>query len=107
MTATLVGVLERDDWRVFVNALPVAGVESRKRKRLSDRPYRGRVLAKTGHIQGAQCLSGYILNQNNEVAMAYSVLVNRVPTGHGSTAQAVHDDICRLLVDVVDGRKRR
>ena len=107
MTATLVGVLERDDWRVFVNALPVAGVESRMRKRLSDRPYRGRVLAKTGHIQGAQCLSGYILNQNNEVAMAYSVLVNRVPTGHGSTAQAVHDDICRLLVDVVDGRKRR
>ena len=104
MTAVLTGALQRDDWSVFVNTLPLAGVEGRMARRLTDPPYRGRVLAKTGYIFGAQCLSGYILTEDNTVAMAYSVLVNKVPGGQGSKAKAVHEEICRLLVDVVDGR---
>ncbi len=104
MTSVLTGVLQRDDWAILVNSLPLAGVEGRMADRLTDPPYRGRVLAKTGYIFGAQCLSGYILTEDNAVAMAYSVLVNQVPGGQGRKAKAVHEEVCRLLVDVVDGR---
>ena len=104
MTQVLTRVTERDDWTMLANSLPLAGVEGKMAKRLTDEPYRGRVLAKTGHVSGAQCLSGYILTKDNTVAMAYSVLINRVPSGHGNPAKAVHEAICRLLVDVVDGR---
>jgi serine-type D-Ala-D-Ala carboxypeptidase/endopeptidase (penicillin-binding protein 4) len=104
LTEVLTRVTERDDWGKLVNSLPVAGVEGKMANRLTDEPYRGRVLAKTGYVYGAQCLSGYILTQDNQLAMAYSVLVNRVPGGQGSKAKAVHEAVCRLLVDAVDGR---
>jgi len=105
VTSVLAQVLRRDDWSVLVNALPLAGVEGRVADRLTKPPYRGRVLAKTGYISGAQCLSGYILDSENLVALAYSILINRVPGGKGPFAHHTHDAICRRLVDYVDGRR--
>ncbi|HDZ21796.1 hypothetical protein LCGC14_0368790 [marine sediment metagenome] len=104
VTDLLTQMLGRDDWAVFVNSLPLAGVEGRVRNRLAQPPYRGRVLAKTGYIYGAQCLSGYVMDTDNRPVLAYSILVNGVPGGRGPVAHRLHDAICRMLVDSVDGR---
>ena len=102
MTAVLSKVLRREDGSVFLNSLPLAGYEGSVRNRLTDAPYRGRVLAKAGHIQGVQCLSGYILDADGRPVLAYSVLVNGVPDRRGQAAKDLHDAICKKLVDAVD-----
>ncbi|MHC4561518.1 MAG: D-alanyl-D-alanine carboxypeptidase/D-alanyl-D-alanine endopeptidase [Planctomycetota bacterium] len=104
VTHLLAGILKRDDWAVFVNSLPLGGVEGRVSRRLTSPPYRGRVLAKTGHIEGVQALSGYILDTRNRPVLAYSILVNKVPSRQGDPAKRLHEAICRALVDHVDGR---
>ncbi|MHC4985304.1 MAG: D-alanyl-D-alanine carboxypeptidase/D-alanyl-D-alanine endopeptidase [Planctomycetota bacterium] len=102
MTMVLTQILRRDDWSVFLNSLSLAGHEGSVRRRLTEAPYRGRVLAKAGFIQGVQCLSGYILDDDHRPVFAYSVLVNGVPNRRGQAAKDLHDAICKRLVDAVD-----
>ncbi len=84
---------------IFLASLPVSGIDGTMRKRLAKKPYRGRVQAKTGYIAGASCLSGYILDKQNTPAVAFSILINRVPPGKGYLAKRLQDTICKLLVD--------
>ena len=102
VTDVLSRILLRDDWAVFLNSLPLAGVEGRVQDRLTEPAYRGRVLAKTGFIRGVQCLSGYVLDSDNHPVFAYSVLVNRIPAAGDRAAKGLHDAVCRKLVDFVD-----
>ena len=102
MTMVLSKVLRREDGSVFLNSLSLAGHEGSVRNRLTEAPYRGRVLAKAGFIQGVQCLSGYILDADRRPIYAYSVLVNGVPSGRGQAAKDLHEAICKKLVDAVD-----
>ncbi len=82
---------KQKDYAVWRDSLAVSGgAEGTLRNRLKDDRTKGRVQAKTGHVEGADCLSGYIRTQRDHT-LAFSVMVN----GHTSTEAA------RTLIDAI------
>lgn len=86
----------------WLASLPRSGTDGSLARRLGRRPYAGRILAKTGHVTGASCLSGYVLDDDWRVALAFSVLVGRVKSGQSWRANDLQDAICRRLVKYLD-----
>ncbi len=81
---------------VFMESLPISGIDGTLKKRLKEGPYRSRVKAKTGYVRGARTLSGYVKTSNDEI-IAFSILVNKF---RGSVWQAkrLQDEICKILI---------
>jgi D-alanyl-D-alanine carboxypeptidase/D-alanyl-D-alanine-endopeptidase (penicillin-binding protein 4) len=80
----------------FVDSLAVAGVDKLMRKRLTDPAHRGKVVAKTGTLDGVVSLSGFAFNRGGDI-LAFSIIANDT---HGNwTARAIMDNICKALVD--------
>jgi len=104
LTKVLVGVLRQKGAEAFLASLPAAGVDGSLADRLAEPRTRGRVLAKTGYIYGASCLSGYVLDGQGTPALAFAVLVRGVPAGGLGQAKALQDDLCRTMVDWLDAR---
>ena len=99
MTKLLAQLATYPDARILLNSLSVAGVDGTLRKRLRGEKYKSRVIAKTGRIQGVSCLSGYVLDDQGRVAVAFSILINRLPGRAKQSAKVLQDNICRALVD--------
>jgi D-alanyl-D-alanine carboxypeptidase/D-alanyl-D-alanine-endopeptidase (penicillin-binding protein 4) len=75
-------------------ALPVSGIDGTLRDRLLDTG--GRVLAKTGTLEGASALSGVVVDEAGVPRIAFSLLLNGRITGHD--AHALQDRLVRLLL---------
>ena len=80
----------------FLASLPIAGEDGTLRHRLLDA--RGRVRAKTGSINSARGLAGYVLDLDDRPAYAFAVLVNGYRCGETGVLAAM-DDIARVLVE--------
>ncbi|HUU60298.1 MAG TPA: D-alanyl-D-alanine carboxypeptidase/D-alanyl-D-alanine-endopeptidase [Phycisphaerae bacterium] len=104
MSRLLAAVAKRKDAAVFLQSLSVSGTDGTLRKRLTDKAYRGRIRAKSGYVLGACALSGYVLSKEDRPAMAFSILVNRVPPGKAWVVKQLQDAICCMLVDSLGGR---
>jgi D-alanyl-D-alanine carboxypeptidase/D-alanyl-D-alanine-endopeptidase (penicillin-binding protein 4) len=82
---TLVRVLDamrrRPDFRAYYDALPVAGVDGTLEKRMRGTPAEGNVHAKTGYVDKARSLSGYVTTADGRMLL-FSALCNNyvVPT---------------------------
>ena len=96
--------MRRKEGGVFLESLPQSGRDGTLHKRLHQAPYAGRILGKTGYIAGVSALSGYVLDEENRPVLAFSVLINDVPSGKGWLADRLEDSICRMLVDSLTGR---
>ncbi|MEO6525171.1 MAG: D-alanyl-D-alanine carboxypeptidase/D-alanyl-D-alanine-endopeptidase [Gemmatimonadaceae bacterium] len=90
---TLIRVLDaarrHPDFRVFYDALPVAGVDGTLAKRMLGTPAQGNVHAKTGLVDKARSLSGYVTTADGRMLL-FSALCNNysVPT---SAVEKVQD----------------
>jgi D-alanyl-D-alanine carboxypeptidase/D-alanyl-D-alanine-endopeptidase (penicillin-binding protein 4) len=82
----------------YVAHLAVAGVDGTLRNRLSDLKHRGVVRAKTGTLDDAISLSGYVLGKQPSQDLAFSFLMNGI-AGKQWLARALADDLTRALVD--------
>jgi len=87
--------------RMLLASLPLSGQkDTTMRRRMTAKPYAGRVAGKTGYISGVVTLSGYILDKNGKPAVAFSILGNDV---RGVVeAKKLADRICMKLVDHID-----
>ena len=94
----LVGAAKRSDGAVLLASLPISGIDGSLRTRLTGELPRGRVLAKTGSVARTSTLSGYILDQTGVPALAFSILINRVPAGKTWVARQLQDAVCASLV---------
>ena len=89
---TLVRVLDamrrHPDFRVFYDALPIAGVDGTIRSRMRDTPAMGNVHAKTGTIDKARALSGYVTSADGRL-LVFSTIANNhsVPNRYVERAQ--------------------
>ena len=99
LARVLWGMTRHEAGQIFIESLPVCGVDGTLKKRLKEKAYRGRVVAKTGYIAGVSALSGYVLDADNSAVFAFSVLINNVAGGQNWKAKQLQDNICRLLVD--------
>ena len=80
---TLVHVLDamrkHPDFRVYYDALPIAGVDGTIRNRMKGTPAEGNVHAKTGFVDKARSLSGYVTTANGRMLL-FSFLANNWTT---------------------------
>jgi serine-type D-Ala-D-Ala carboxypeptidase/endopeptidase (penicillin-binding protein 4) len=88
------------DFSVFYDALPIAGVDGTIRNRMKDTPAAGNVHAKTGTLDKARSLSGYVTTADGRMLL-FSALCNNylVPTrrvDQVSDALAVRLSMLRL-----------
>lgn len=63
------------DFRVFYDALPIAGVDGTIRSRMRNTPAQGNVHAKTGFVDKARSLSGYVTTADGRLLL-FSMLSN-------------------------------
>jgi len=86
------------DFRVFYDALPIAGVDGTIDKRMRGTPAQGNVHAKTGYIDKARSLSGYVTTPDGQM-LIFSMLCNNytVPT---ATVNRVQDSVAARLASL-------
>jgi D-alanyl-D-alanine carboxypeptidase/D-alanyl-D-alanine-endopeptidase (penicillin-binding protein 4) len=92
-------------YELFRDALPIAGVDGTIRSRMRGTPAEGNVRAKTGTLDKARSLSGYVTTANGRVLL-FSMLVNNF-TVPNRDVERVQDLIASLLAGstlVVDGK---
>ena len=75
----------------FIASLPIAGVDGTLKKRF--RNLKGKVYAKTGYLEGARSLSGYVFGKNGRVYV-FSIISN----GMGARVKKLQDLLLRELV---------
>ena len=63
------------DSKVFVDSLPIAGVDGTLRKRMKGTAAEGNLRAKTGYIGAVRALSGYVTAKSGE-PLVFSILMN-------------------------------
>jgi len=83
--------------RAFIDALPTNGDKRGTLKsRMLAADVRGRVHAKTGHVNGVTTLSGYVEAAGGDT-FVFSILVNTEEGGSTAGADRLEDRICELL----------
>ena len=82
--------------QAYFDSLPVAGRDGTLRNRMQDKDVVARVHAKTGFINRVSCLSGYVIPNEQQSALAFSFLVNEMRTDV-STVKAIQDRLCEAL----------
>lgn len=91
---TIVHVLDamrrHPDFRVFYDALPIAGVDGTIRSRMRDTPAQNNLHAKTGTIDKARALSGYVTTADGRM-LIFSTIANNhsVPNRYVERVQDV------------------
>jgi D-alanyl-D-alanine carboxypeptidase/D-alanyl-D-alanine-endopeptidase (penicillin-binding protein 4) len=99
---TIVHVLDAvrrlPDFHVFFDALPVAGVDGTLENRMRGTPAQGNVHAKTGYIDKARSLSGYVTTADGRL-LIFTALCNNysVPT---KTVERVQDALAVRLASM-------
>jgi D-alanyl-D-alanine carboxypeptidase/D-alanyl-D-alanine-endopeptidase (penicillin-binding protein 4) len=97
MTSLLSYMYARPDRDRFLHTLPASGdPETSWHRRLSEAPYRGNVLAKTGTLTGVSTLSGYVKSTSDRL-YAFSLLFNDTPAVW--KARRAQD---RLMMAIID-----
>jgi D-alanyl-D-alanine carboxypeptidase/D-alanyl-D-alanine-endopeptidase (penicillin-binding protein 4) len=81
----IVRILERisdrkNDFRRFLSALPMAGVDGSLSTRMKGTPAMGNLMAKTGTLRGVSSLSGYVTTADGEI-LAFSLLMQNYLSG--------------------------
>lgn len=83
----------------FVAQLAIGGADGTLHKRFRGAEHHRAIRAKTGTLEGAIALSGYVLGPPNKAPIAFSVLVNGVE-GHTADARAAIDKLALRLVEL-------
>ncbi len=95
-------VMTRDpSFQVYYDALPIAGVDGTIENRMRGTPAQGNVHAKTGYIDRARSLSGYVTTANGK-RLLFSILANNWTTSVREV-EAVQDAIAVRLAGMTLG----
>lgn len=103
-TATSVTKLLRYAWQdttiqnEFVSQLAIGGVDGTLHKRFQSTRKNRAIRAKTGTLDDAIALSGYVLAPPGKSAIAFSILFNKV-SGHAASARSAADKLVELIYD--------
>jgi PBP4 family serine-type D-alanyl-D-alanine carboxypeptidase len=86
--------------QVYVDSLPVAGVDGSLSGRMGNSAAEQNVFAKTGTMTGVSCLSGYAGTEAG-TWLAFSILTNGF-TGSSGPSRDLQDALCVILVENSD-----
>jgi len=80
----------------WIASLAVAGEDGTLAERFHGSDLRGRVIAKTGFVNGVSCLSGY-LRAKDDNWYCFSIMFNGIPEGTNSGAKVLQERIVRAI----------
>lgn len=86
---------EHPHWQVFMESLPVAGVDGTMKSRLKNTPAAGNLRAKTGSLSMVSALSGYIQTQAHE-NLVFAMFLNDYR--NAETAAPARAELDRMVV---------
>lgn len=92
--------------KLFIRSLPIAGIDGTLRRRFHKSRCKGRIIAKTGSLYRVSALSGYIIDKKGIPSVAFSIIVNGSTRGKNYNARKMQEEICKLLIQAVDGKER-
>ena len=96
---TLLGWIARQPWgAAWRETLPIAGQDGTLRNRFKGTLLEGRLFAKTGSLNAARALSGYLVTKSGRT-LVFSALANDMPDGTDGQASAAVD---RALVAIAE-----
>lgn len=105
LTFLLEDLRDRPDFGVIFNALPIAGVDGTLRNRMGGTPAQGVLRAKTGTLNGAYNLAGYVPRLDaagNPVEFIPFVLLTDTNTQHENVAHAAEDRVGAELARIIN-----
>ncbi len=97
VTALLVGMHRRPDWKLYYDSLPIAGVDGTLRNRFQGTAAANNIHAKTGTLSQVRALSGYLTGKDGHLYV-FSLLMNNFP-GKAKTAGDVQDQFVEALAN--------
>ncbi|MGD0461682.1 MAG: D-alanyl-D-alanine carboxypeptidase/D-alanyl-D-alanine-endopeptidase [Tepidisphaeraceae bacterium] len=80
----------------WLASLSVAGEDGTLAERFHGSDLRGRVIAKSGYVNGVSCLSGY-LHAKDDNWYCFSIMFNGIPEGSNSGAKFLQERIVRAV----------
>jgi len=75
--------------QVFVDSLPVVGVDGTMRNRLTSKPVNGNAHIKTGTLRDVRAIAGYVASADG---VSY-IVVSLINDPHAEAARAAHDEL--------------
>ncbi len=75
MVKVLTSLYRSENYRLFYDSLPIAGVDGTLKNRMNKTPAENNCRAKTGSLSNVRTLSGYVTTQDGE-PLAFSLLMN-------------------------------
>jgi D-alanyl-D-alanine carboxypeptidase/D-alanyl-D-alanine-endopeptidase (penicillin-binding protein 4) len=82
----------------FVSQLAIGGVDGTLHKRFRDTRAHRAIRAKTGTLDDAIALSGYVLAPGGKNTVVFSILFNKV-SGHAAAARHAADKLVEMIYD--------
>jgi D-alanyl-D-alanine carboxypeptidase/D-alanyl-D-alanine-endopeptidase (penicillin-binding protein 4) len=98
-TTTLLRWIAGQPWgAAWRETLAVAGVDGTLRNRFKSSSLEGKLVAKTGSLNAARALSGYLVAKSGRT-LVFSALANDMPDGSDARASAVVDRALLLIAE--------
>ena len=102
LTQLLFAVQSKSWFPEFENSLPLSGMPEKLvggtlRKRLTEESFKGKIKAKTGTIDRASTLSGYVTTKGGE-KLIFSIMINN-HLSESETIKAIEDEIAKIIVE--------
>jgi D-alanyl-D-alanine carboxypeptidase/D-alanyl-D-alanine-endopeptidase (penicillin-binding protein 4) len=91
---------------IYLDALPIAGVDGTLEKRMRETPAAGNVRAKTGSLRYVHTLSGYVTTAAGE-RLAFSIMVNNAYSTDRTVSPRQDIDALVLMLATFSGRSRQ
>jgi serine-type D-Ala-D-Ala carboxypeptidase/endopeptidase (penicillin-binding protein 4) len=82
----------------YVAQLAIGGVDGTLHKRFRDTRSHRAIRAKTGTLDDAIALSGYVLAPNGKNTTVFSIMFNHV-SGHAASARSAADKLVELIYE--------
>ena len=76
----------------FLQTLPKVGIEGTVRYMLTKSPYKGKIYAKSGSIEGVKCYVGYAKTKSGKT-VCFSFLVNNFSTG----GRTIRNELAKIM----------
>lgn len=86
----------------FINSLSIGGVDGTLKRRFRRSEVEGKIMAKTGHLNNVNTLSGYLFTNSGDV-LVFSILTN----GLGSKAKEIQNSLLVRLVECCNNNHYR
>lgn len=81
----------------LIESIPRAGMEGTMAHRFRNNPVKNEVRGKSGYINGVRTLSGYVTHLPSQRRVAFSILINDIPTNGDAKAKELHEEVVQII----------